>query len=142
MSKTRIPPNLRKQVEQDGKYRCGYCLTQQKVIGQPMTIDHIIAESQGGLTTRENLWTACVRCNLFKSGRATAFDTLSQQFVPLFNPRTQIWQNHFTWSQDRIQIIGTTAIGRATVTALKLNNQEVTASRRLWIQGGWHPPND
>lgn len=103
MSRTAVPAALRRAVEEDGRDRCGDCLTQRTVIGQPMTVEHL---------------------------------------VPLFNPRTQVWHNHFVWSDDKTHIIGITRQGRATVVALKLNNQDIVAARSLWVQAGWHPPLD
>src|SRR5262249_47721993 len=44
------------------------------------------------------------------------------QTMPLFHPRTQIWAEHFSWSQDGLRIVGLTPIGRATVAALHLDD--------------------
>ncbi len=140
MSKSYIPIELRQLVSEESQYRCGYCLTAQRIIGRPMVFDHLIPEAKGGLTTRENLWLACRRCNEFKGARTHAVDPLTGKTVALFNPRQQSWQVHFAWSADGIEIIGLTAIGRATVLALRLNNPEIVASRSLWVQAGWHPP--
>ena len=142
MSKTYIPPKLRRLVAQDARYRCGYCLTPQRIVGRPMVIDHLVPESRGGPTVRENLWLACRRCNEFKGDRTHAVDPLTGETAPLLNPRTQSWAVHFTWSEDGTEIIGLTATGRATVVALRLNNDEIVAARSLWVQVGWHPPAD
>ena len=107
-----------------------------------MVIDHLIPESQGGPTVSENLWLACRRCNEFKGTQTQAVDPLTDMIVPLFNPRVQSWAVHFAWSEDGTEIIGLTAIGRATVIALRLNNDEIVAARSLWVQVGWHPPSD
>ena len=37
-------------------------------------------------------------------------------------------------------IVGLTAIGRATVEALKMNNEFIVPARRHWVEAGWHPP--
>ena len=37
-------------------------------------------------------------------------------------------------------IIGLTAIGRATVETLKMNNEFIVPARRHWVEAGWHPP--
>jgi len=142
MSKTYISRKLRRQVEEDARYRCGYCLTMQLIIGRPFVMDHIIPEAKGGKTVRANLWLACRRCNEFKSVRTHFIDSLTNVLVPLFNPRTQSWNVHFAWSEDGTQIIGLTATGRATVAALRLNNAEIVGARSLWVSAGWHPPND
>ncbi|MGH2371755.1 MAG: HNH endonuclease, partial [Chloroflexota bacterium] len=80
------------------------------------------------------------RCNEFKGRRTGAVDPASGEHVPLFNPRKQTWGEHFCWSQDGTQIIGISSIGRATVEALRLNNDLIMAARRRWVAVGWHPP--
>lgn len=142
MSKAYIPVEVRRQVAEEARYRCGYCLTAQRIIGRPMVIDHLVPEAQGGPTTRENLWLACRRCNEFKGAQTHAVDPHTKKNVPLFNPRQQSWRIHFTWSSDGTEILGLTAIGRATIAALRLNNREIVAARSLWVQAGWHPPRD
>ena len=69
-----------------------------------------------------------------------AIDPLTGEEVALFNPRTQSWPDHFGWSDDGTQIIGLTPIGRATVVALRLNNEFIVPARRQWAIAGWHPP--
>jgi hypothetical protein len=59
--------------------------------------------------------------------------------VPLFNPRRQVWREHFRWNESGIEIIGLTSCGRATAIALKLNNEYLTRARRRWVLAGWHP---
>lgn len=137
-----MPAPLRRQVTEDARRRCGYCLTPERIIGRPMVIDDIVPEAKGGATVRENLWLACRRCNEFKSSRTLAPDSATDKEVPLFNPRRQSWPVHFAWSEDGTKIIGLTATGRATVAALRLNNEEVVGARWLWVQAGWHPPAD
>jgi hypothetical protein len=60
--------------------------------------------------------------------------------VPVYNPRRQVWSEHFEWSRDGTQILGRTACGRATVIALRLNNLIAVTVRRHWVAAGWHPP--
>ncbi|GAP94508.1 hypothetical protein NIES2104_10190 [Leptolyngbya sp. NIES-2104] len=75
-------------------------------------------------------------------------DLESAAIVSLFNPRQQIWMEHFVWSADGTQIIGTTPIGRATCERLDMNDdryegeRSIIEARALWIEAGWHPPND
>ena len=47
MNKAYIPVELRRQVTEEARYRCGYCLTTQRIIGHPMVIDHLIPEISG-----------------------------------------------------------------------------------------------
>jgi hypothetical protein len=108
----------------------------------PLTFDHIIPEAAGGLTVRSNLWLACERCNRYKGDRTTAIDPETGQDVGLFNPRTQVWAEHFAWSEQGITIVGITPVGRATVIALHLNHPLAVTARRYWVRVGWHPPSE
>jgi len=67
-----------------------------------------------------------------------AVDPLTQESVPLFHPRQQHWQDHFDWSLDGTKVEGTTAIGRATVVALRRNHALIVAARRRWCAVGCH----
>jgi hypothetical protein len=135
-----VPVSLQQQIRADAGRRCGYCLSAETVTGIPLEIEHIIPESLGGLTVRENLWLACHRCNKYKGNRTEAMDPITQEMAPLFNPRQQPWREHFRWSLDGTQVIGVTSSGRATVEALQMNNEYVVEARRFWIFAGWHPP--
>ena len=107
-----------------------------------MTLDHILPRSKHGATTFENLCLACRTCNEFKSDLTEAVDPLTGETVPLFNPRTQLWTDHFTWIQDSTRVEGLTATGRATIAALRMNNSIVVVARDRWAISGWHPPSD
>jgi len=142
MSRSHIAKALREQVSMEARYRCGYCLTSAFITGTPMEVDHIIPESLGGPTARENLWLACSMCNDHKGNRIAAPDPSTGEIVRLFDPRRQVWRDHFGWSADGDTIIGRTGSGRATVVALRLNRVEVVEARRSWVIAGWHPPTD
>ncbi len=60
----------------------------------------------------------------------------------LFNPREQSWDEHFAWTDSGARIVGKTAVGRATVKALRLNRELLVRARRAWVKAGWHPPED
>ena len=135
-----ISQNLRSQIELIDRKRCCYCLTTEANSGMPMTIDHIQPISKGGLNIFENLCLACRTCNEYKSGTTEAINPLTDQLVPLFNPRQQQWQNHFQWSNDASHIEGLTGIGRATVISLRMNNAVIVVTRKRWFAIGWHPP--
>ncbi len=137
---TYISKKLRQQIHKMADYCCGYCLTDQKISGAQMHLEHIIPSSQGGSSDKTNLWLACAWCNSFKGVQRDAIDPLTEQRVSLFNPITQNWFKHFRWSDDGLTIIGVTAIGRATVEALQLNNDYIIPARRHWVLAGWHPP--
>jgi hypothetical protein len=137
---TRIPESLRTQIDATDRRSCCYCLTSEAVSGIPLTYDHITPASRGGLTTFDNVCLACRTCNEFKTNTIRAVDPLTQESAPLFHPRQQRWQDHFAWSLDGTKVEGTTAIGRATVVALRMNHALIVAARRRWCAVGWHPP--
>jgi hypothetical protein len=67
---------------------------------------------------------------------------LTEAWERLFDPRRQIWTEHFRWSETGEEIIGLTAIGRTTVHALHLNRPLLVNARLAWVTAGWHPPPD
>ena len=69
MSKSSISDELRQRVAETAKHRCGYCQTQELIIGMPLQIEHIYPEAAGGDSDETNLWLACPRCNRYKSDR-------------------------------------------------------------------------
>jgi len=142
VSKAYVSKALRARVRAQARQRCGYCLTREDVVGTPMEIEHLQPEALGGLTVEANLWLACSLCNTHKRDRVAALDPDTGELGPLFNPRMQDWQDHFTWSEDGQRIVGVTASGRATVIALQLNRPSLVRARTLWISAGWHPPRD
>ena len=140
MSKSYVPAWLRERVATQARHRCGYCLTTEAVTGTALVIDHLIPEALGGPTEEDNLWVACSQCNLHKGDRITARDPLTEEWVPLFNPRRQVWSEHFRWTATADEMIGLTPVGRATVEALQLNRVLLVRARRNWVTAGWHPP--
>jgi hypothetical protein len=94
----------------------------------------------GGSSHILNLAAACYRCNEFKGAKTEAADPATGQMVNLFHPRQQLWVDHFAWANGGIHIIGLTPVGRATVIALRLNNEYVVEARLIWIEREWHPP--
>jgi hypothetical protein len=142
VSVTYIPVAVRTRVAQQARNRCGYCHTSEEVTGAAMEIEHLVPESRGGSSTEANLWLACSECNSFKGDHVAAPDPTTNELVPLFNPRYQVWQEHFAWTSDGAHVVGLTASGRATVQALRLNRPLLTSARRIWVRAGAHPPGD
>jgi hypothetical protein len=137
-----ISKSLRQQVINEAGYRCEYCRTSSRLIGMPLVMDHILPSSLGGNDERENLAACCYRCNEFKGAKIKANDPVTNESISLFNPRLQGWLDHFQWANGGTHIIGITAIGRGTVLALRLNNEDVVQARAIWISLNWHPPDD
>ncbi|HXG65932.1 MAG TPA: HNH endonuclease signature motif containing protein [Blastocatellia bacterium] len=132
-----IPAKLRRLVIKRSDGRCEYCHLSQ--ISQEATfhIDHVTPTAAGGRTVADNLALACVSCSLRKGARQTAIDPQTGEEVPLFNPRRQIWSEHFTWRG--VRLTGLTATGRATIKALDLNRPIILAIREEEAALGRHP---
>lgn len=127
---TYIQTALRRQVIERAQNRCEYCLLLADVAFFPHEVDHVIAEKHGGATNLDNLAFACWRCNRHKGSDLTSFDPQTGQLSPLFNPRTQVWIEHFTYESKRM--IGLTPEGRTTIQLLQLNSEERLIERQLY----------
>lgn len=135
---TTIPASLRRFVTQRADNRCEYCGISQ--LGQVATfhVDHIIPVVVGGKTSTENLALACVSCSLRKGARQSIEDSQTGEMTLIFNPRQQIWKEHFSW--NGVEIFGLTVTGRATIEALDLNRATMLAIRAEEDLLGRHPP--
>lgn len=110
----------RNRVRRRAQNRCEYCrLPQEAAPVARFQIEHVRPKQHGGNDSLENLALACPRCNRYKGPNLTAIDPATTRIVQLFNPRVQSWNLNFRFSG--IAIVGTTAIGRATVRLLKMN---------------------
>ena len=137
----------RKSVRKRAKFWCEYCHSLEEASAAVFSIDHIVPQSLGGLDDSDNLALACQRCNGYRYNFTTGIDPKTGEIVQLFNPRQQKWSDHFIWSADGLNIIGITHIGRATFNRLDLNDERhnegsILKARRLWLKGGWHPPDE
>ncbi|MDJ0705624.1 MAG: HNH endonuclease signature motif containing protein [Leptolyngbyaceae cyanobacterium MO_188.B28] len=135
---TTIPASLRRLVIQRADNRCEYCGISQ--LGQVATfhIDHIVPVVAAGETVAENLALACVSCSLRKGARQEIEDLETGEVVSIFNPRQQLWKEHFVWKG--VEVAGLTPTGRATIQALDLNRPTMLAIRAEEELLGRHPP--
>ena len=101
-----------------------------------MHIEHI---NPSGGEQSDNLCLACPNCNLSKASATTAEDPETGKEASLFNPRDQVWDEHFEWEDDYALIRGLTSIGRATVARLKMNRPRIVLARKRWVLAGLHP---
>ena len=136
----RISEALRKRVVRFANNRCEYCLTSQEMTLATFHVDHIIPKSLNGSTFIGNLCLSCPFCNQFKKNQVRARDPITGKTVALFNPRSEEWHEHFVWNKDGTLVLGRTAIGRATITALRMNHPIALIARRYWVSSGIHPP--
>jgi hypothetical protein len=130
---TLIPADFRETVGRRANNRCEYCHLAQETQVATFPVDHVQPVSAGGRTELENLAFSCPRCNARKWTHTDAADPVSGQLVPLFNPRTQVWSEHFRWSESDTAVLEPlTATGRATVDLLDLNSPQHLTIRR-WL---------
>jgi hypothetical protein len=100
----------------------------------PFQIDHVIARQHGGATSLENLALACIHCNRFKGPNVAGVDSDSGAVVRLFNPRCDLWIEHFVWNGPQLNAL--TQIGRVTIAVLLINDPEVVAMRKALAEEG------
>ena len=92
---SKISKAKRLKVAKRARYRCEYCCLHEDDLFLSFELDHIIAIKHGGSDDLENLAYACPHCNQHKgSDLVTVLDD-SDEFVPLFNPRVLLWEEHF-----------------------------------------------
>jgi HNH endonuclease len=118
--------------------RCEYCQMPQQADVLPFHIDHIIAQQHGGETAAGNLALACYACNLHKGPNLSGRDPRTRKIVRLFNPRRHSWRRHFRWNGPLL--VGRTAVGRATVVTLGINQRRRVELRQFLIGEGAFPP--
>lgn len=108
--------------------RCEYCgLLQAQLPFFSFQIEHIRARQHRGSDSPDNLCLACIACNSFKGTNQSAYDPVSGELVPLFNPRNDDWNANFRAAQGRV--MGLTAVGRATVELLQMNRDQMVEVR-------------
>lgn len=139
---SKVSKELEAEVRRECENRCGYCLLPQELVSNKLEIEHIVPRGKGGTDDKENLCLACRECNSHKAVKTHGFDSLMAKQTKLFNPRKQNWKRHFEFSEDKTEIIGKTVCGRATVSALQMNNKLQTTARKYWKLTDIFPPED
>jgi hypothetical protein len=127
--------SLREFLFQRAENRCEYCRTP---VAAGFTwgahIEHIKPRQHGGDDVAGNLAVSCPSCNLVKGPNIAAIDPKTRRMVRLFNPRRDIWIEHFKVVKG--VIVGVTPIGRATAALLALNRPLLIRRRQRLRQLG------
>ncbi len=111
---------IKRSVRDRARHRCEYCRLPQAA--QPYVtfhIEHVLPRKHGGSDDPSNLALGCERCNAFKGTDLSGIDRDTGQVERLFDPRTQVWADHF--ELRGALILGRTSTGRATVAVLGMN---------------------
>jgi len=114
------PEAVKKAVDSRAHGRCEYCLLHETDAGFSHEIDHVISRKHGGSSDPENLAYACYLCNRYKGSDIGSIDLTAGEFVRLFNPRRDVWSQHFRISGPVLEPL--TSVGAATLRLLRLNN--------------------
>lgn len=96
----------------------------------PFHFEHIVSKQHGGTDDPSGLALACDRWhggNAYKGPNLTSIDPDTRAVAALFDPRRDVWSDHFVVRGG--QILGLTPTGRATVRLLNMN-----ASRRVELR--------
>src|SRR5438105_293820 len=100
MTSVYLPVEVDRRVRAAARNRCGYCHSPQHLVMARLQVEHIIPRARGGSSDETNLWLSCPLCNGHKSDKTVGLDPETGATVPLFNPRTQDWHEHFGWTAD------------------------------------------
>ena len=108
--------------------------------GATFHVEHVVPRSAGGMGAVANLAWACPSCNLHKSDRIEVALDGTPDSVALFNPRENVWTEHFEW--DDYSLAGKTVCGKATINVLHLNTERRLRIRQAEQLFGLFPPDE
>ena len=100
---SRVSAELRRLVAARAGFTCEYCLIHQHDVHFGCEVDHIVSEKHSGPTLAENLAFARFYCNRHKGSDIASMDPQTGKLVKLFNPRVDVWAEHFQLRGGRIK---------------------------------------
>lgn len=133
-----VKASLQREVRRRARGVCEYCRFPESAHAYPFHIEHVVSRQNHGTTRLDNLALACNMCNLHKGPNVAGIDATTGQLVRLFNPRSDVWAEHF--KRGGSEIVALTAIGRVTVHMLGVNEPARVATRRAAIAAGLVKP--
>lgn len=118
-----VPVALQREVRERARLRCEYCLIHEDDTGPDdgrcgCMADLIVTEKHGGEATTDNLAYFCLTCNRNR-GNTTISYAHDGTETRLFNPREDMWDEHFR--VEGYLIIPLTPIAEATNHAFDFN---------------------
>ncbi len=132
-----IPEKVRSFVAQRAGYSCEYCRLHQDYLFLAFEIDHIVSLKHGGGNELANLAYACPHCNQHKGSDLTTFLGSYDDIIPLFNPRKDLWSEHFETING--EIIAKSRTGQASIKIFRFNNPDLLILRQTLAQVGLYP---
>src|SRR5437868_13279417 len=100
------------RVAERAAHRCEYCQAPEAIFNFPFEVEHIVPPGRGGTDDDSNRALSCRRCNVFKRDNLDGLDPQTGKTADLFNPRTQIWDEHFEVDLKTGRIVALTPSGR------------------------------
>ncbi len=131
-----ISPDLRQTIADRASLLCEYCLIAEADTFYGCEVDHIISLKHGGSSEPDNLAYACALCNRAK-GSDVGSVSATGEFTRFFNPRTDLWAEHFRLDQSAIRPL--TTIGEVTARILGFNDSARLHEREEMIRFGKYP---
>ena len=128
---------LRRLVATRSEYLVEYCLIHEEDTFFGCEIDHIISEKHGGQTEADNLAYACTFCNRSKGSDVGSIVQRTGVFVRFFNPRSDLWAEHFVL--DGATIVPLSDTGEVTARVLDFNNDQRLIERHTLQTLGRYP---
>ena len=126
--------SVRERVRRRAGDRCEYCHIQQQNSEFAFHVEHVIARQHIASDSLDNLALACHFCNRKKGPNLAGIDPITGDITVLFHPRRDSWSDHFQWKGPFIE--GLSAVGRATVSVLALNdNKRMRLRLQLFEEG-------
>ena len=126
--------SLRESVRKRAGDRCEYCQFRQQCSEFAHHVEYIVARQHVASDNLDNLALACHFCNRKKGPNLAGIDPITGAINVLFHPRRDTWSDHFQWSGPLIE--GLSAVGRATVNVLALNdNKRMRLRLQLFEKG-------
>lgn len=120
------------QVASRAEKVCEYCRAPELASNFSFEVEHIRPLAFDGETELENLALACRSCNVYKRDYLNGIDENGVEMERLFNPRIDIWQEHFFIDLEDFIIIGLSEVGRGTINRLRINNPLQLQARKQW----------
>jgi hypothetical protein len=128
-----MDPGVREVVRTRAANACEYCrMPQQATPLISFHVEHIVSRQHGGTDDLDGLALACDRCNAYKGPNLTSIDPDTSTVVALFNPRGDVWSDHFVLRRGHV--VGLTPTGCATVRLLNMNAPRRVELREEWLR--------
>jgi hypothetical protein len=135
-----VGADLRRLVAERAERLREYCLIREDDTFFGCQVDHVVSAKHGGKTELRNLAYACAFCNRHKGTDIASVSQRTGRLTPLFNPRTDSWQEHFRL--EDAMIVPLTEIGEVTASILGFNSIDRILERNVLVEARRYPSRD